>query len=372
MSTPLDSFLAELRPLAIAAANGSPEPPADAADLLARARRFGDPGVTACALVTLGHAHQHIGALDEAQAAFRAAAPLYAQAGDDRACTEAQVELGYSHYAAGEYPRALAAWLDSLEQVRARRDLHHGTRIYLGVGKVYYALEDFTSALRYHELALQLVRGLDTPKLCCEVLINIAGDAYRMQHFDRALRALAEAGELLAGAVSNHVWEAEVESYLGLIHFARGEYPAAREKLDSAFAIHQENQNLWGKSHVLLALGRTHARLGELSRAEACLTSADELAGQARLTSVSREAAALLADLAIRRGDHAAALRHYKHVHALAAGDETVPPALHLGRQVGERLRQAVLRLRMENARRRLAGQPGGLAAQNRESANSP
>ncbi|GAA5787480.1 tetratricopeptide repeat protein [Chitiniphilus shinanonensis] len=357
--TPLDAFRDELRPLAVAAANGSPEPPAVAADLVARARRFGDPATLACALVTLGHAHQHVGALADAQAAFRAAVPLYAQAGDEHASVEAQVELGYSHYAAGEYPRALATWLDSLEQVRERRDLHHGTRVYLGVGKVYYALEDFGSALRYHELALQLVRGLDSPKLCCEVLINIAGDAYRQQHFDRAQRALAEAAELLAGPVSNHVWEAEVESYLGLIHFARGEYPAAREKLDHAFAIHQENQNLWGKSHVLLALGRTHARLGELERAEACLTSADELAGQARLDNVSRQAAELLADLAQRRGDFAAALRYCKRVHALVAGEHAVPPALHLGRQVTERLRRGVLRLRMEHARRRLQSTSG-------------
>ncbi|UXY16034.1 tetratricopeptide repeat protein [Chitiniphilus purpureus] len=356
----LEQFRTDLLERAVAAANGSPESPVIAADWLARARRYGDPATTACALVTLGHAHQHVGALGEAQGAFRAAIPLWNQAGDAYALADARIELGHSYYAAGEYPRALATWLDSLEHVRETQDLNSGTRIYLGVGKMYYALEDFSSALRYHELALQLARRLNAPKPVCEVLINIAGDAYRLQRYERALTALSEADALLhSGVFTNHVWEAEVESYLGLIHFGRGEYEQARLKLDAAFAIHQQNQNLWGKSHVMLALGRTHARLGELARAEACLANASELAEQAKLTALMRQSAELRADLAVRQGDHRAALQHYKRMHALEAGDEPERPSLQINRQVAERLRTGTVRLRLERTRKRLAGRAG-------------
>ncbi|WP_148714190.1 tetratricopeptide repeat protein [Chitinolyticbacter meiyuanensis] len=353
MQTP-EQFLAEFEPLAAAARNGSPERPEVMADWLARAKRLGDAVTIARVYVTLGHAHQHVGALPRAQAAFRAAIPLFDEARHDRDMIEAQLQLGHAYYVAGAYQRALSVWLDSLSRVHAMHDIENGARVYLGVGKVYYAIEDYATALAYHEFALKLAEPQGDPYLSCEVLINIAGDAYRQQVYDRALAALKEAGGLLRGAVRNQVWEAEVRSYHGLIHYARGDYPAARTALEGALAIHRLNQNRWGLAHVLLALGRTLLRLDQHDEAEAALQEAMQLAGDAGMTTVQRDAADLLADLALRRNDHRAALAAYKHLAALACPDDGSAMSLRTGAAVAERLRRAMLQTRIEQTRLRL------------------
>ncbi|HSC80709.1 MAG TPA: tetratricopeptide repeat protein [Chitinolyticbacter sp.] len=353
----LAQFQAEFNPLIEAARHGSPEKPEVISGWLARARRLGDSNIVAQAYVTLGHAHQHVGALPRAQAAFRAAIALFDEARRDRDMIEAQLQLGHTYYAAGAYQRALGIWLDSLSRVHALHDVENGARVYLGVGKVYYAIEDYATALAYHEFALKLADPHGDPYLSCEVLINIASDAYRQQVYDRALAALQEAGALLRGAVRNQVWEAEVRSYHGLIHYARGDFPAAREALEGALAIHRDNQNLWGLSHVLLALGRSYLRLGMLDEADAALQEAMRLSSEGGMAALQRDVADLLADLALSRDDHRAALLAYKRLAALTCADSTAA-ALRPGPAVAERLRRILLQTRIAQTRLRLDATP--------------
>ncbi|WP_043648024.1 hypothetical protein [Chitinilyticum litopenaei] len=312
MMDPVTLLQAELAPLAREAAHGSPKSPRVIDKLLQRALLLDYGPLIALAQVTLGHAWQHVGQFRLAQQAFRLGAERYHQHGDEHARIEALVELGRSHYAAGSATRALDIWSRTLEYARAAHDMRNCARICLGVGQLYVALADHPRSLRYHELALRLARPLGDEHLSCEALLNVAGDAYRCGAYERALTVLAEAETLLSGPVQNRVWAAEVVNYRGLIHHAQGEYTTALAELDVAFTLHDDNDNLWGRAHALLALGRTQLALHDRDGARHHLEAALELGQQSQIASLVAAAAGELAGLAQAGGDARAALRYLR------------------------------------------------------------
>ncbi|KAF0812175.1 hypothetical protein IGB42_03453 [Andreprevotia sp. IGB-42] len=350
MSDTQQKLASELEPLATAAASGSPESPAVIDALLRRARALNDAQLIGLAYVTLGHAWQHTGSLKNAQQAFRHGAKVFLHANLARAHVEALIEEGRCHYAAGDAARALDTWAKSLEHAHVSHDLYNCARVYLGVGQVYVAFGDHDSALHYHELALKLARPLGEARLECEALINVAGDAYRQLNYSRAEQALAEADALLQGAVSNRVWAAEVHNYRGLILYAQGKDAAAVPFLEAAFRLNNENDNLWGKAHALLALGKVFTRLCDTSSAERDLLGARELARQAQLTSLQQDAVSLLAQIAADRGDHETTLRRYRELHALRSQAFPANPETSLRSSP-----QAAAQLKLLEARSRLA-----------------
>ncbi|MBE9609028.1 hypothetical protein [Chitinilyticum piscinae] len=320
MMDPVALLQAELSPLAREAAHGSPKSPRIIEALLVRARQLDYQPLEALALVTLGHAWQHVGKARQAHQAFRRAAELYHQLGDGHARIEALVELGRSHYAFGDPARALAIWSRTLELARGSHDMRNCARICLGVGQLYVAQGDHPRSLRYHELALSLARPLGEEHLCCEALLNVAGDAYRCRDFTRAQDALAEAERLLAGPVQNRVWSAEVVNYRGLIHYEQGEYRTAVATLDVAFTLHDNNDNLWGRGHALFALGKAHLALEELGAAHDCFAAALDMAQQGKLGSLIIQCAEQLATMALEAADHRSALQYLRLSEALEQG----------------------------------------------------
>lgn len=310
MMDPVTLLQAELAPLAREAAHGSPKSPRVIEKLLQRARKLDYQPLQALAKVTLGHAWQHVGKFRQAQHAFQQGADLYQRLGDEHAHVEALVELGRSYHASGNPARALAIWSRTLEFARANHDMRNCARICLGVGQLYVAQGDHPRSLRYHELALRLARPLGDDHLCCEALLNVAGDAYRCMAHERAMAALDEAETLLGGPVHNRVWAAEIINYRGLVHHARGDYIAALAELDVAFTLHDDNNNLWGRAHALLALGRTHLQLGDTTSAQRCLEAALEMGQQSGIATLLVQSAELLAEMASSAGNHRQALTY--------------------------------------------------------------
>ncbi|GHD67859.1 hypothetical protein [Jeongeupia chitinilytica] len=302
------ALLADLEPVAIAAENGSPPPPPEVEALLARARTVGDARLEALAMVTLGHAWQHVGRLRTAQQAFRDAAARFHDHGHTRGQIEALIELGRARYAAGEIAAALDTWSQCLALAHDNGDGDHCARVCLGVGQACVALGDHAGALRYHELALSLARPLGHDRLTCEALINVGGDAYRLQQGERALTALAEADALLQTKVANRVWAAEVPYYRGLVWLANGDVDAACGALDAARRAHAANHSVWGEAHAYYALAQAHEAAGQTEPAESCYLAARALVRGAGLIALHQQLLRRLAALARSGGDMPAAL----------------------------------------------------------------
>ncbi|MBM3117504.1 hypothetical protein [Jeongeupia naejangsanensis] len=317
-----NALLADLEPIAINAENGSPPPPAEVEALLARARAVGDARLEALAMVTLGHAWQHVGRLRAAQQAFRDAAACFAAAGHTRGRIEALIEFGRARYAAGEVAPALDTWSQCLELAHDNGDADHCARVCLGVGQACVALGDHAGALRYHELALSLARPLGHDRLTCEALINVGGDAYRLQQGDRALTALAEADALLQTKVNNRVWAAEVPYYRGLVCLANGDPDAALSALAQARTAHSANHSVWGEAHSWFALGQAHEAAAQPAHAGECYQAARQLVRNAGLIALHQQLLRRLAALARTNDDMVAALGWLRELEAL----DVAPP----------------------------------------------
>jgi tetratricopeptide (TPR) repeat protein len=258
-------FAAQLDVIAEQSLCGAPPSPSEAQQLLASAGS--EPQQVAMAQVILGHAWQHLSAHSQAQQAFLAGIQGFKATQNQYEQTKTLILLGFSHLLSNEPLLALDYWSDALKIARILNDRELCAKVYMGIGQVYIGFGDDKAALNFNELALELARKLDSDYLKCEVLLNVASDAYRLKRFSYTLQCIAEAEKLLQQSVVNPIWSAEIIYYLGIVHAEQKLFAQAKIELETAFTLSDNNDNLWGKVHALTALG------------EVLLASTDETAG---------------------------------------------------------------------------------------------
>ncbi|MBY0444746.1 MAG: tetratricopeptide repeat protein [Burkholderiales bacterium] len=244
---------------------GSPPSPSEALQLLARAEP--EPKLLAIAQVILGHSWQHLSEHGQAQQAFLAGVHGFKAIQNKQEQTKTLILLGFSHLLSNEPLLALDDWSDALKLARKLNDRELCAQIYMGIGQVYIGFGDDKAALSFNELALELARKLDSDYLKCEVLLNVASDAYRLKRFSYTLQCIAEAEKILQQSIVNPIWSAEIIYYLGIVHAEQKLFAQAKIELETAFMLSEQNNNLWGKVHALTALG------------EVLLALEDEIAG---------------------------------------------------------------------------------------------
>ncbi|WP_373976516.1 tetratricopeptide repeat protein [Chitinibacter sp. SCUT-21] len=304
-------LLHELEAIARRSACGSPPSPAAALDLLKSAQ--GDVQLTALASVILGHAWQHLSEHHKAQMAFSTAIEGFKQAQRPKDETEAIILLGMSYLQSGEPLRALDSWSTALLLARKINDREQCTRVYLGVSQVYIGFGDFHSALSFNELALEMARRLKHAERKCEALLNVASDAFRLGRYSYTLQCVAEAEKILATSVSNKIWSAEVVYFRGRVHAEQGHCLQAKLELETAFQLSEQNENLWGKAHALIALGEVLLKLNDASAGEV-LERAHAMAVEAKLNPLVQRGSLALIAWYEEQGDLEATLPHYNWI----------------------------------------------------------
>ncbi|WP_148717223.1 tetratricopeptide repeat protein [Chitinolyticbacter meiyuanensis] len=333
---------------------------AQADTLLAECRTLSDATLIAHAMIERGRALFFAGQREAAADSMRDAVRHASQANLKTVVIHACDELALVLYDLADYLRALDAWLKCLELASALQDMRWCTKAYIGVGKVYDALRDYDSASYFHQMALQLAEMRDDHRLRCQIHINLASVAYSQRNYDAALAALDAAAALLANGVDNPVWQAEVVSYYGLVHFERREYETAQRYLQEAQQLYRSHKNAWGQVQVLLSLGKTHRQLGRNEEALEYLLSASLLARQTQIASLRVPTEALLAQVYQDLGRHREALAHHRQMHALLAAQATHHTGgIRLSTQIARQLAALEQRLDMERLRLRLAAQAG-------------
>jgi tetratricopeptide (TPR) repeat protein len=246
-------FAAQLEVIAKQSLCGAPPSPNEALQLLASAEP--EPQLMAMAQVILGHAWQHLSAHSQAQQAFLAGIHGFKATQNQQEQTKTLILLGFSHLLSNEPLLALDDWSNALKLARKLNDRELCAQIYMGIGQVYIGFGDDKAALSFNELALELARKLDSDHLKCEVLLNVASDAYRLKRFSYTLQCIAEAEKLLQQSIVNPIWSAEIIYYLGIVHAEQKLFAQAKIELETAFTLSDQNDNLWGKVHALTALG---------------------------------------------------------------------------------------------------------------------
>ncbi|WP_348946036.1 tetratricopeptide repeat protein [Chitinibacter sp. FCG-7] len=303
-----ERLILELETIARESHCGSPPSPFVALELLKSAH--GNVRAMALASVILGHAWQHISEHHKAQMAFSTAIAEFRKVPAPHDETEAMILLGTSHLLSGEPLLALDHWSSALQIARKINDRELCIRVYLGIGQVYIGFGDYHSALKFNELALEMARRINHDERRCEALLNIASDAFRLQRYSYTMQCIDEAEKLLEATITNKIWSAEVVYYRGLVHGAQHHYAQARIELETAYELNVQNDNLWGKSHALTALGEVLFKMGDAS-AEQVLLKALQLARQGSQAALERRCNQALLGWYLQQGNLSATLPYY-------------------------------------------------------------
>jgi DNA-binding SARP family transcriptional activator len=241
-------------------------------DAIATARRLGDRGAEADALIQVGVLQGLTGDHPSALAALEHARQLYREVGDPLGQANALAQLGDTRIA-DDYPGAV-------------RDLEQALRLYeqlanpLGqanalarLGDVRRHSGDYPGAIRGLEQALELYQQLGDRIGQGNVLIAL-GDARRhtgdlpgaVQDLEDALR--------LYRHLDHHLGQANTLSHLGELRRLSGDYPGAALHLEQAIRIFEDLGSQLGQANALELLGGVRQSAGDLPGAVQLLQGA--------------------------------------------------------------------------------------------------
>jgi CHAT domain-containing protein/Tfp pilus assembly protein PilF len=258
---------------------------------------LGDSAGMAEALGNVGAGFYVAGVLDSAQVYLARAGNLAERVGDYRVTGNAAVNLGSVARRRGDLRRATEHYSRALA-------LHEGVGYYRGVaadhnniGLIAQELGDIGGARDAYESALALNRRHQNLNRAADNLLNLgrlasteADYAAAASRYREALATYRDLNEPVNAALALH--------NLGLLEIRRGDYPNALQLLTEALEIYEETGGTSDAISTRRVLSMVHAAMGDLQTALGELTQAEEAA---RVDA--NASAALLADLALARGD---------------------------------------------------------------------
>jgi predicted ATPase/DNA-binding CsgD family transcriptional regulator/DNA-binding transcriptional regulator YdaS (Cro superfamily) len=218
---------------------------------------FGPLGLTtrmALAATVLGSAQRYLGNRQGGRQAFQLALDLRSELGDPRGMSVAMNNIALVELDDGNLERARELFERSLD---IKRDLGEQRSISIG-------------------------------------LVNLADVLIRMQEWDAADQALAEAADQTAG---DPQLTGTIQTNQGTVAAHRREFAAAAQHFRAAIAAAQAGGHAHGGVEAMIGLGRVHEQTGEHAEAVRQLQAAEELAAKIGNPQVIAEAAAALAEI---------------------------------------------------------------------------
>lgn len=250
------------------------------------------------------HPLGELGRYDDAVAAGESAAATFRAAGEQLLAAKADINLGGIHQNRDDPHQAL------LHLNRAREALHDQPMLTGFVennrGEALLSLHDFAAAQAAFEAALQASEKAGAELAAAISEGNLGDLAARrgslpraMLHFERARRRLESnaAPSHLARLIAEH---AEALELLGLPDDAMALYQEALPRLE-------EHHMAWEAARAQAGMGRAWLHLGDLERSEAALRRAAMEFQRLKHDVERARAETVLAEVATRRGDLAAA-----------------------------------------------------------------
>ncbi|WP_339746566.1 EAL domain-containing protein [uncultured Maricaulis sp.] len=250
--------------------------PADALTLIAAAETLLDAGVgdrdagSDTDLATIwwleSEALTRLGRpIDAKPVALRALAQLGAEPERTKLYADIMVSLGRINKSTSEYGLAFENFQHAYEVYRAIGDRRSESIVLQSIGSIYTDAHQYQRAVEYYDDATDRYTGDPALELAAN---NNLGNAYRelgqyneaLEHFERA--------RVLAAEMGSGTLQARILNNIATLHIAFGEFEAAAQAIDTAFAtiddpVHSEwARFLWG-ARARIAYGRGQYRLAQ-------------------------------------------------------------------------------------------------------------
>jgi class 3 adenylate cyclase len=273
------------------------------AQALTLAHTAGEREVEADCMRTLGLVQFSQGDFASARATFEHALVLHRAAGDRRGECYALNNLGNIALRTGDLPRSLALVRQAIDLAREIGDQYAQTWLSQSLADLYETnLGDLAAAGRLYEEIERDARVQDNRNNLAVARSGIGSTALFLGDLAGARAALEEAAALntALGRRRNLGWES---MYLGLLHHWENDATTALDHSRRAIELAQETGDDILRARAANVMAYVQLAQGDWDAAQAAAEQALPASGETELTDESCEARALLAAVALVRGD---------------------------------------------------------------------
>jgi signal transduction histidine kinase len=219
--------------------------------------------------------------------------------------------LGDYHLELGHYDEAYLNFTESFRKARKQRDTLIQLVALHNVGKVFKELGQYDRARDHFDASLTISRQIDDSLGEAYYLLELGDVLHREAHYDSALSVLRRAlhTERLTRALEI---EPRTLDLIGDTYLELGRYPESGAYYDSALAIHQKNNNAFGRAQSTLGISNMLIRQKKFKEAEEAVRRSLELSRSMNAMTIERESYALLAQVKEQLRQYSEALEYYK------------------------------------------------------------
>lgn len=288
---------------------------------LVDADRSGDVTAIADALTDLGLEDLRAGAYASAVQRFDSARVIWTERGDSVRIARSLNNLGATHYQWGDLEPAIEAYDAALRIWRALGDLDGEAQVLTNQALLFRAWGLHGRAVTAARAAVDVARRDGTPRLVGYSINNLALAQMSSGDFASASAAFQEVLETTSRVGTPGLSEDDARSLRGMASYGlarvrldQGDPQGAIGLLEPLFEDGPLSATSDRQSMALVALGRAHAALGELSVAIPILRRARDLSLASSQPTRATEAMTALAEIHRERGETGAALEEMSQV----------------------------------------------------------
>ena len=275
------------------------------------ANRLGDDPNRARALLNLGNVDLKEGNYAKVLGDTLTNLPFMLSTGDAKVIANYYTLMANCHNKQGDLSKALTKFLISLKKFESIGDSIGIGSCYNNIGIINANRGNNEEALKWFSLDLELVQRMGDPRRSISVLGNIGNIYANLNDYEKALEYQ---GRSLQISKEHDALEGQASAFnnIGVLRYFMKQYDKAVENHSMALKL---NEKLGRKQHIAgnnINLAGDYTMLRKFREAESHLQTGLELAKQIGHMEYTRNAYEKLATLDSARGNHAAALEHYK------------------------------------------------------------
>lgn len=227
----------------------------------------------------------------------------FRQTGDWRGLTEAYFGLALSDIQEGQYEGALENLEQALKLVGDRPAAYVLGRIYANMAGACWFLKRPLEGIRYLEKAINYYERTQHKSNAADGYNNLGINLILIGQWQRAQQCLERALSLASEVDEHGAKVPMILDSLGELHMLRGELDEAKDYLQRAVALANENGNKWYAGQALRTLGRCYLAMEDAAQAIARSQEALAVAESIGDRQAVSEARLIMAEAKLRAGN---------------------------------------------------------------------
>ncbi|MCB0305786.1 MAG: CHAT domain-containing protein [Calditrichaeota bacterium] len=198
----------------------------------------------ATALINLGDLHATLGLYDLAMEELQQAYELSREAKRFYSAATALINIAAIRQGREAFPEALQSLDEARTMIKqaikdgAKRSREREAQILFSIGDIYMINRNWPQAVAVYDSALMNIRNYRIPAGIAGALNRLGNVQREMQHYDRAMAYLEEAGSI-ADTLGDPMLSSNVSYGMGLVYRDRGNLSRAEQYLTRAIAIQE-------------------------------------------------------------------------------------------------------------------------------------